>query len=128
MLLLVDLQLLNISNGTSVPTRSPSSPTLEETITALGDAVSNGDLSRIPVQVNETEVILEVSSVGQCGDTLCRNDTNVIPLATAPPPTTPLPTTTPPPIVPAASSVLKAGESTVLLCVLAVVLLKVYSQ
>lgn len=88
MLLLVDLQLLNISNGTSSPTDNPGRLTLDEAITAFGDAVSNGVMSRIPVMFNGTEVIYKVSSVGQCGDTLCSNNTNVTELATAPPTTT----------------------------------------
>lgn len=86
-LLLVDLQLLNISNGTSAPTVNPGHQTLQETITAFGEAVGNGVLSRIPVTFNNTEVIYGVASVGECGDTLCSNNTIVTELATAPLPT-----------------------------------------
>ncbi len=107
-MLLVDLQLLDISNSTVTSTRSPGSRILEETITALGDAVSNGDLSQIPVEVNGTVVIFGISGLGRCGDTLCKNSANVISLANAPPPTT-------------KGSALKVGvlcESTILLSAL----------
>ena len=86
-LLLVDLQSLNISNGTLAPTEQPTRRTLEDTIADIGEAVDNGLLSRIPITFNDTEVFYSVSSIGECGDTLCSNSTNVIELATAPPPT-----------------------------------------
>lgn len=84
MLLFVDLKLLNISNGTSTPTDNQAGrQSLEETITAFRDAVSNGVLSRIPVMLNDAEVIFGISSLGRCGDTFCSNNTNVTLLATA---------------------------------------------
>ena len=85
MLLLIDLKLLNTSNGTS--SNLGGRQTLSEAIITFRDAVNNGLLSRIPVMLNDTEVILGISSLEQCGDAFCSNNTSTTLLATAPPPT-----------------------------------------
>ena len=46
----------------------------------LADAVNNGELSKIPLDVNGTEVTLGVSSVGLCTDYFC-NSSNVTTIA-----------------------------------------------
>ena len=42
----------------------------------------NGQLSKIPVTVDGTEVIVGVSSMAGCGDLLCSSGTNITILAT----------------------------------------------
>lgn len=80
MLLLTDLKVLNVSNG-SRPLNVIGRQTLEEAVTALTDAVSNGMLSRIPVSLDETAYTFGVSSLGQCSDTFCSDTSNVTLLA-----------------------------------------------
>ncbi len=74
-ILLVDTKALNISNGTT-PTPTQGQESLDQVVTNLANAVRDGLLSTIPLVQNDTEMILEVSSLGQCADTLC-NSTNV---------------------------------------------------
>ena len=81
-ILLVDTKLLNISNGTM--SQPPSRQNIDQAIDSLVDAVRNGLLSRIPLNLNNTEVISSLSMVGQCMDIDC-NSTNVTELAIAPP-------------------------------------------
>lgn len=76
-LLLVSLASLNISSNSSSPQG------VHNIVNALVDAVNNGLLSQIPVMVNDTEMTLGVSSLGQCEDILCSNHTNVTNLAIA---------------------------------------------
>ena len=80
MLLLTDLKVLNVSNG-SRPLNVIGQQTLEEAVTALTDAVSNGMLSRIPVSLDETAYTFGVSSLGRCSDTFCSDTSNVTLLA-----------------------------------------------
>ena len=82
-LLLADEKILNISNGTDLP--QTRGHTLDQAIEDLSNAVRNGDLSQIPLIVNDTQMTLTVLSVGQCTDISC-NSTDVKELATAPPP------------------------------------------
>ncbi len=85
--LLVDTKALNISNGTT-PTPTQGQESLDQVVTNLANSVREGLLSEIPLVQNGAEMILEVSSLEQCADTLC-NSKNVTELATAPPPPDP---------------------------------------
>ena len=76
-LLLADVKVLNTTNGTAHP--SARGQTLVE------NAVQNGDLSDIPLIVDNIQIKSQVLSMGQCADALC-NSTDVKELATAPPP------------------------------------------
>ena len=67
--LLADEKMLNITNGTALP--PTKGQTLDEAIVNLSNAVRNGDLSQIPLIVNNTQTTVRVSSVGQCTDILC---------------------------------------------------------
>ena len=81
--LLADEKILNITNGTVLPTTNGQS--LDQAIESLSNAVRNGDLSQIPLVVDDTRITLEISSVGQCMDIMC-NSTEVKELARAPEP------------------------------------------
>ena len=81
--LLADEKILNITNGTVLPTTNGQS--LDQAIESLSNAVRNGDLSQIPLVVNDTQITLEILSVGQCINIMC-NSTEVKLLATAPEP------------------------------------------
>ena len=83
LMLLVDMQSLGVSTPTNIGRQ-----TLEETVTAFADAVSKGQLSNIPVTLNDTEVVFSVATLGQCEDTFCSNTTNVTQLAVGPTPPT----------------------------------------
>ena len=83
-LLLVDLVALNITNGTTPIPYPQGRNKLAEAIVRLADAVSNGELSNIPVNINGTDVTLEVFSVGLCSDDFC-NSTNVTIIGEGPP-------------------------------------------
>lgn len=84
-MLLVDRSVLSTSNNRL----SSNNQALDEAISVLSAAVGNEALSRIPVMLNgTTEVVFGVSSLGQCGDTFCSNNTNIIQLAIAPPEST----------------------------------------
>ena len=81
--LLVDTKLLNISNGTmSQPT---SGQTIDQAIDDLVNAVMNGSLSMIPLNINNTEVISSLSMVNQCMDVGCNSTANMTELVTPPP-------------------------------------------
>ena len=80
-ILLVDLYGLNISNHTTPI--GGHNLSLEQAINELALAVSHGSLSQIPLFLNDTELTLDVLSVGQCIDFLC-NSTNLTILSTAP--------------------------------------------
>ena len=81
--LLVDAKALNITNGTMLaPTRAPN---LKQALDTFATAVKNGELSEIPLLLNNSRVILSVNSIGQCADILC-NVTNITELAIAPQP------------------------------------------
>ena len=78
MLLVASLQTLDI------PTTSTGRMySLDEIVTEMADAVRNGQLSKIPVTVDGTEVIVGVSTMGGCGDLLCSSGTNITILATS---------------------------------------------
>ena len=81
--LLADEKILNITNGTVLPTTNGQS--LDQAIESLSNAVRNGDLSQIPLVVDDTQITLEISSVGQCIDIMC-NSMEVKELARAPEP------------------------------------------
>ena len=81
-----DEKILNITNGTVLPTTNGQS--LDQAIESLLNAVRNGDLSQIPLVVNDTQITLEILSVGQCINIMC-NSTEVKILATAPEPSNP---------------------------------------
>lgn len=83
-ILLVDLYGLNISNYTTPI--GGHNLSLDQAINELASAVSDGSLSQLSVFLNDTELILDVYSVGQCADVLC-NSTNRTILSTAPPTT-----------------------------------------
>ena len=72
--LLADEKVLNITNGTVLPTTNGQS--LDQAIESLSNAVRNGDLSQIPLVVDDTQITLEILSVGQCMDIMC-NSTEV---------------------------------------------------
>ena len=80
--LLVDIKLLNISNGT-VP-QSTSRQTLDQAVDDLVTAVSSGSLSMIPLNVNDTQVMSSLMVISQCMDVNC-NSTNMTELVSAPP-------------------------------------------
>ena len=80
--LLVDIKLLNISNGT-VP-QSNSRQTLNQAVDDLVTAVNSGSLSMIPLNVNNTQVMSSLMVISQCMDVNC-NSTNMTELVTAPP-------------------------------------------
>ena len=79
MLLVASLQSLGIPTAGTGRKYS-----LDEIVTEMADAVRNGQLSKIPVSVDGTEVIVGVSSLRGCGDLLCSNGTNITILAIAP--------------------------------------------
>ena len=81
-ILLVDVKLLNISNGTM--SASTSEQTIDETIDGLVNAVMNGSLSTIPLNINNTEVTTTLSLVNQCMDVNCNSTSNVTELVTSP--------------------------------------------
>jgi len=83
-ILLVDLKPLGLHFPSSTPYESGRLRNLDETIVALTGAVQKGLLSRIPVSIDGEEEVFGVSSLGQCGDTFCSNETSVIKLASAP--------------------------------------------
>ena len=87
--LLVDTKLLNISNGTML--QSSSEQTLDQAVDNLVDAVMNGSLSAIPLNINNIEVISSLSLVRQCTDINCTS-TNITEIATAPTEAVPTPT------------------------------------
>ena len=60
---------MNITNGTVLPTTNEQS--LDQAIESLSNAVRNGDLSQIPLVVDDTQITLEILSVGQCMDIMC---------------------------------------------------------
>ena len=78
MLLVASLQTLDIPT-----TGTGRMYSLNEIVTEIADAVRNGQLSKIPVTVDGTEVIVGVSSMGGCGDLLCSSGTNITILATS---------------------------------------------
>ena len=80
-ILLVDLYGLNISNYTTP--NGGHGLGLDQAVNELASAVNEGSLSQLPVFLNDTELTLNVISVGQCTDFLC-NSTNRTILATAP--------------------------------------------
>ena len=84
-ILLVDTKVLNISNGTM--SNSTSGQTLDQAIDDLVNAVMNGTLSMIPLNINNTEVISSLSMVSQCMDVGCNSTANMTELVTAPPTT-----------------------------------------
>ena len=88
-ILLVDTKVLNISNGTM--SQPSSGQTLDQAIDDLVNAVNNGSLSMIPLNINNTEVISSLSMVSQCMDVGCNSTANMSGLAT-PPPITSAPT------------------------------------
>ena len=59
--LLADEKILNITNGTVLPTTNGQS--LDQAIESLSNAVRNGDLSQIPLVVDDTQITLEILSV-----------------------------------------------------------------
>ena len=81
--LLVDTKLLNISNGTMSQLPSNSGQTLDQAVDNLVNAVMNGSLSVIPLNINNTEVISSLSLVRQCTDVNCTSN-NITEIATAP--------------------------------------------
>ncbi len=109
--LLVDTKALNISNGTT-STPTPGQENIDQVLTNLASSVSDGLFSEIPVVINGTQMILEISSVGQCTDTLC-NSTNVTELARAPPPTSD-------PTSGATSTLVKQLHSIAVICVVVI--------
>ena len=78
MLLVASLQTLDVPT-----TGTGRMYSLDEIVTEMADAVRNGQLSKIPVTVDGTEVIVGVSSMAGCGDLLCSNGTNITILATS---------------------------------------------
>ena len=71
LLAIADEKILNITNGTVLPTTKLNRQTLNQAIENLSNAIRNGDLSQIPLMVNDTQMILGVLSVGQCVDIIC---------------------------------------------------------
>ena len=72
---LVDMKLLNISSGT-VP-QSTSGQTLDQAVDDLVTAVSSGSLSMIPLNIDNTQVMSNLTVVSQCMDVNCDSTTMV---------------------------------------------------
>ena len=81
--LLVDMKLLNTSNGTM--SQPPSGQTIDQAVDDMVNAVMNGSLSMIPLNINNTVVNSSLSVVSQCMDVGC-NSSNMTELVIAPPP------------------------------------------
>lgn len=81
--LLADAKLLNITNGTRMT--QPEGQNLNQAVEMFANAVKNGEFSDIALNLDGTETVLNVLSIGQCNDILC-NSTNVTELAVAPSP------------------------------------------
>ena len=78
MLLVASLQTLDVPT-----TGTGRMYSLDEIVTEMVDAVRNGQLSKIPVTVDGTEVTVGVSSMAGCGDLLCSNGNTITILATS---------------------------------------------
>ena len=81
--LLVDMKLLNTTNGTM--SQSPSGQTIDQAKDNLVNAVMSRSLSMIPLNINDTEVDSALSVVNQCMHVSC-NSSNITELVNAPPP------------------------------------------
>ena len=79
--LLVDMKLLNTSNGTM--SQPISNQTIDQAVDNMVNAVMNGSLSMIPLNINNTEVNSSLSVVSQCMDVGC-NSTNMTELVVVP--------------------------------------------
>ena len=79
--LLVDMKLLNTSNGTM--SQPISGQTIDQAVDSMVNAVMNGSLSMIPLNINNTEVNSSLSVVSQCMDVGC-NSTNMTELVVVP--------------------------------------------
>ena len=90
--LLVDMKLLDTSNGTM--SQPPSGQTIDEAVDNMVNAVMNGSLSMIPLNINNTEVSSSLSVVSRCMDVGC-NSTNMTELVVAPTQSVTTPTKTP---------------------------------
>ena len=64
-----------------------SGQTLDQAIDDLVNAVMNGSLSMIPLNINNTEVISSLSMVSQCMDIGCNSTANMTELVTLTTPT-----------------------------------------
>ena len=82
--LLVDMKILNTSNSTM--SQPPSGQTIDQAVDNMVNAVMNGSLSMIPLNINNTEVNSSLSVVSQCMDISC-NSSNMTELVIAPTPT-----------------------------------------
>ena len=88
------MKILNTSNGTM--SQPPSGQTIDQAVNNMVNAIMNGLLSMIPLNINNIEVNSSLSVVSQCMDVGC-NSSNMTKLVVASTPTelVTIPTKTP---------------------------------